>query len=70
MSTLYVYIDAFVCKSYFFLHRHKTKACCTLDAKRANDFAPRNYQIVTKIGRFFFQGRGGGMKMSNMYLKS
>ena len=32
----------------------------TLDAKRANDFAPKNYQIVTKIGRSLFsRGKHG-----------
>ena len=46
-----------------------TKARRTLDPKRANDFAPRNYKIVTKIGRSLYS-RGAAWKMSNMYLKS
>ena len=37
-----------------------SKACRTLDAKRANDILPKKYQIGTKVGTFFFFGGGGG----------
>ena len=40
----------------------KTKARRTLDAKRANDIAPKKYKIGTKIGRVLFS-RGGAWKM-------
>ena len=47
-----------------------TKACRTLEAKRANDIVPKKYHIGTKVGRIFLRGGGGGAwEMSNMYLK-
>ena len=49
---------------------NESKACRTLDAKRANNIVTKKYQIGTKVGRFFFFEGGGAWKMSNMYLTS